>query len=145
MTDRQLRCLLEQNGNRTDLDAGDRRNRFPRGDEQRGSQAQRSTMKTVSAPASRIFDRASSFSALVGIAVDVVRRCFPLWNHHPEPSGSRRATPLLLFQHRAGQFRRSWYSLFNSLRLLVFERAPFRYISIAWWNKLPTTGWNQAN
>jgi tripartite-type tricarboxylate transporter receptor subunit TctC len=27
-----------------------------------------------------------------------------LWNHHPEPSGSRRATPLLLFQHRAGQF-----------------------------------------
>src|SRR5262249_45642791 len=31
-------------------------------------------------------------------------RCFPLWNHHPEPSGSRRATPLLLFQHRAGQF-----------------------------------------
>jgi DNA replication protein DnaC len=28
-----------------------------------------------------------------------------LWNHHPEPIGSRRATPLPLFQHRAGQFR----------------------------------------
>jgi hypothetical protein len=27
-------------------------------------------------------------------------RCFPLWNHHPEPIGSRRATPPLLFQHR---------------------------------------------
>ena len=31
-------------------------------------------------------------------------RCFPLWNHHPEPIGLRRATPLLLFQHRARQF-----------------------------------------
>jgi hypothetical protein len=26
-----------------------------------------------------------------------------LWNHHPEPTGSRRATPPLLFQHRSGQ------------------------------------------
>jgi hypothetical protein len=25
------------------------------------------------------------------------------WNQHPEPTGSRRATPLLLFQHSAGQ------------------------------------------
>ena len=29
---------------------------------------------------------------------------FLSWNQHPEPTGSRRATPLLLFQHRPGQF-----------------------------------------
>jgi hypothetical protein len=28
-----------------------------------------------------------------------------LWNQHPEHSGSRRATPLRLFQHQSGQFR----------------------------------------
>src|ERR1700674_2638438 len=28
---------------------------------------------------------------------------FLSWNQHPEPTGSRRATPLLLFQHSAGQ------------------------------------------
>jgi RND family efflux transporter MFP subunit len=27
-----------------------------------------------------------------------------LWNRHPEPSGSRRATPPLSFQHSPGQF-----------------------------------------
>src|ERR1019366_8366834 len=32
------------------------------------------------------------------------RRLYPLWNQHPEPTGSRRATPPRLFQHRAGQF-----------------------------------------
>jgi hypothetical protein len=30
---------------------------------------------------------------------------FLSWNQHPEPTGSRRATPLLLFQHSAGQSR----------------------------------------
>src|SRR5450756_1765865 len=30
---------------------------------------------------------------------------FLSWNQHPEPTGSRRATPLLLFQHSPGQFR----------------------------------------
>ena len=30
---------------------------------------------------------------------------FHLWNQHPEPTGSRRVTPLLLVQHRPGQFR----------------------------------------
>src|SRR5262245_16327247 len=52
-----------------------------------------------------MFARASSFNALVGMAVDVVTVhgvAFLRWNHHPEPSGSRRATPLLLFQHRLG-------------------------------------------
>src|ERR1700730_5986118 len=29
---------------------------------------------------------------------------FLSWNQHPEPTGSRRATPLLLFQHSPGQF-----------------------------------------
>jgi uncharacterized protein len=29
---------------------------------------------------------------------------FLLWIRHPEPTGSRRATPLLLFQHSPGQF-----------------------------------------
>src|SRR5580693_1438892 len=28
---------------------------------------------------------------------------FLSWNRHPEPTGSRRATPLLLFQHSPGQ------------------------------------------
>ena len=27
---------------------------------------------------------------------------FLSWNQHPEPNGSRRATPLLLFQHSSG-------------------------------------------
>src|SRR5260370_15087899 len=27
---------------------------------------------------------------------------FLSWNQHPEPTGSRRATPLLLFQHSSG-------------------------------------------
>jgi hypothetical protein len=36
-----------------------------------------------------------------------------LWNHHPEPSGSRRATPLLLFQHRAGQFPTKYELVIN--------------------------------
>src|SRR5665647_3405210 len=31
---------------------------------------------------------------------------FLSWNQHPEPTGSRRATPLLLFQHSPGQFRK---------------------------------------
>ena len=30
---------------------------------------------------------------------------FLSWNQHPELTGSRRATPLLLFQHWSGQFR----------------------------------------
>src|SRR5665647_2170384 len=29
---------------------------------------------------------------------------FLSWNQHAEPTGSRRATPLLLFQHSPGQF-----------------------------------------
>ena len=36
---------------------------------------------------------------------------FLSWIRHPEPTGSRRATPLLLFQHSPGQsrrWRRSW-------------------------------------
>src|SRR5262245_48351602 len=51
---------------------------------------------------------ASCFSALVGIAVDVVSLFMALLSSvesAPEPTGSRRATPPLLFQHRAGQFR----------------------------------------
>ena len=49
---------------------------------------------------------ASAFNAYVGIAVDLV--CFFMallsfsWNRHPEPKGSRRATPLLPFQHSSG-------------------------------------------
>src|SRR4051812_22714100 len=30
---------------------------------------------------------------------------FLSWNQHPEPTGSRRATPLLLVQHRQGHSR----------------------------------------
>ena len=29
-------------------------------------------------------------------------RCLSSWSKHPEPTGSRRATPTLLFQHRTG-------------------------------------------
>src|SRR5437660_11033138 len=43
MTDRQLQCLLEQNGNRTDLDAGDRADLAAMREElvQRGAQGTR--------------------------------------------------------------------------------------------------------
>ena len=44
---------------------------------------------------------ASAFKACVGIAVDVLCSlhgvAFLSWNRHPEPNGSRRATPLLSF------------------------------------------------
>jgi hypothetical protein len=55
-----------------------------------------------------MFDSASSFSALVGIAVDVVILFMALLSFvesAPEPIGSRSATPLLQFQHQAGRFR----------------------------------------
>ncbi len=49
---------------------------------------------------------ASLFKACVGIAVDVIAFFMALlsfsWNQHPEPTGSRRATPLLPFQHPPG-------------------------------------------
>jgi hypothetical protein len=49
--------------------------------------------------------RASNFRALVGMAVDVVDLFMALLSfveQHPEPIGSRRATPLRLFQHPPG-------------------------------------------
>ncbi|HEX7532238.1 MAG TPA: NAD(P)H-dependent oxidoreductase, partial [Methyloceanibacter sp.] len=49
---------------------------------------------------------ASLFKACVGIAVDVIAFFMALlsfsWNQHPEPTGSRRATPLLHFQQLPG-------------------------------------------
>jgi hypothetical protein len=50
-----------------------------------------------------MFDSASSFSALVGTAVDVVTLFMALLSfvdQHPEPIGSRSATPLLNFNIR---------------------------------------------
>src|SRR6202023_3022129 len=44
---------------------------------------------------------------------------FLSWNQHPELTGSRRATPLLLFQHWSGQFRAS-----TALRLNLFIGFP---------------------
>jgi hypothetical protein len=43
--------------------------------------------------------------AVIGIdcANSIHGVAFLSWNQHPEPTGSRRATPLLLFQHSAGQ------------------------------------------
>jgi hypothetical protein len=38
---------------------------------------------------------------------------FLSWNQHPEPTGSRRATPLLLFQHSPGQFLEEQKHLLN--------------------------------
>src|SRR6266536_2672896 len=35
-------------------------------------------------------------------------RCSPLRNRHPEPNGSRWATPTSLFQHRPGHPRCIW-------------------------------------
>ena len=32
-----------------------------------------------------------------------------MWNQHPEPIGSRSATPLLQFQHQAGRFHDNLY------------------------------------
>src|SRR6266498_5780626 len=50
--------------------------------------------------------RLEFFTALVETAVDVVTSfhgvAFLSWIRHPEPTGSRRATPLLLFQHPPG-------------------------------------------
>jgi len=47
---------------------------------------------------------ASILTALAGIAVDksVHGVAFPSWNQHPEPTRSRWATPLLLFQQWPG-------------------------------------------
>ena len=44
--------------------------------------------------------------AVIGIdcANSIHGVAFLSWNQHPEPTGSRRATPLLLFQHSPGQF-----------------------------------------
>src|SRR5271169_3498176 len=39
---------------------------------------------------------------------------FLSWNQHPKPTGSRRATPLLLFQHSAGQCHEASTSSSNS-------------------------------
>src|SRR6266436_9911067 len=44
---------------------------------------------------------------------------FLSWYQHPEPTGSRRATPLLLFQHSPGHFQR-WS---DSHRTPVAQRA----------------------
>src|SRR5271154_2990227 len=53
-----------------------------------------------------------SFAHSPGIRRSQSERCcanslhgvaFLSWNRHPEPTGSRRATPLLLFQHSPGQ------------------------------------------
>ena len=56
-----------------------------------------------------MFAIASSFSSRVGTVVDVISfcswRCSPLWNQTPSTSGSRRATPLRLFQHQSVQFQ----------------------------------------
>jgi len=50
---------------------------------------------------------ASAFDAYVGIAVDpgmlLHGVAFLSWNQHPEPKGSRRATPLLPFQYSSEQ------------------------------------------
>src|SRR6266853_5618236 len=46
-------------------------------------------------------------------------RCFPLWIRHPEPTGSRRATPLLLFQHSPGRSRKRLVDLAAASRLPV--------------------------
>src|ERR1700732_2888985 len=57
---------------------------------------------------------ASIFKACAGIAVDVLFSFMALLsfrgNPHPEPSGSRRATPPLSFQHSPGQFH-EWPSV----------------------------------
>src|SRR5271156_6502287 len=56
-----------------------------------------------------------SFAHSPGIRRSQSNRCcanslhgvaFLSWNRHPEPTGSRRATPLLLFQHSPGQSRK---------------------------------------
>jgi hypothetical protein len=55
-----------------------------------------------------MFAIASSFSSRVGTAVDVISLFMALLSFvesAPEPSGSRRATPLRLFQHQSGQFQ----------------------------------------
>src|SRR6516164_5330954 len=39
-----------------------------------------------------------------GCAMSLHGVAFLSWNRHPEPSGSRRATPSLSFQHSPGQF-----------------------------------------
>ena len=56
---------------------------------------------------------------------------FLSWNRHPEPSGSRRATPPLSFQHSPGQFPglpgytferaagESWRSRFDTARNVI--------------------------
>jgi hypothetical protein len=49
--------------------------------------------------------------------------CSPLWIRHPEPSGSRWATPAFLFQHPAGQFRSR--ACLSGLAYMVFCRQYF--------------------
>jgi len=74
---------------------------------------------------------ASLFNACVGTAVDVIAFLMALlsfsWNQHPEPTGSRRATPLRSpFQHPTGHPPQG-YQVANSLnRFAVSNWMPFK-------------------
>ena len=65
------------------------------------------------------------------IMVDVFMALFFLsWIQHPEPNGSRRATPLLLVQHRPGHSPR-WPTDGQALRIiLVFLPLAWAFVSI---------------
>ena len=77
-----------------------------KGDRAAGSRTPRSTPMTISAP-STICTRNLSAALVQVVALrggrgPVTWRCSPSRIGHPEPNGSRRATPALLLQHRSG-------------------------------------------